>query len=66
MTRSDKIPLTTAWFLYWGRRLGMSKQEILSTRLGEMLDMLDCNAIAHGAKVKAAERSLDDILFNVR
>lgn len=44
----------------------MSKQEILATRLGEMLDMLDCNAIAHGAEPKAAKRSLDDILFNVR
>lgn len=66
MTRSDKIPLTTAWFLYWGRRLGMSRRETLATPVGEILDMMDCNAIAHGAKVKAAERSLDDILFNVR
>lgn len=44
----------------------MSRREILATPVGEMLDMMDCNAIAHGAKVKAAERSLDDILFNVR
>ena len=66
MTRSDKIPLNTAWFLYWGRRLGMSRREIMATHVGEMLDMMDCNAIAHGAKVKAAEQSLDDILFNVR
>ena len=43
----------------------MSKQEILATALGEMLDMLDCNAIAHGAEPKSAKRSLDDILFNV-
>lgn len=43
----------------------MTKREILATRLGEMLDMLDCNAIAHGAEPKAAKRSLDDILFNV-
>lgn len=59
------IPLNTAWFLYWGRRLGMGKAEILATRVGEMLDMLDCHAIAHGAEPKAAKRSLDDILFNV-
>ena len=44
----------------------MSRREILSTPVGEMLDMLDCNAIAHGAKPKAAERGLDDILYNVR
>lgn len=43
----------------------MSRREILCTPVGEMLDMMDCNAIAHGAKLKASERSLDDILFNV-
>ena len=44
----------------------MSRQEILCTPLGEMLDMLDCNAIAHGAKVKAQEKGLDYFLFDVR
>ena len=44
----------------------MSRREIMATPVGEMLDTMDCNAIAHGAKVKTAERSLDDILFNVR
>lgn len=44
----------------------MAKAEIMATRVGEMLDMMDCNAIAHGAEPKAAKRSLDDILFNVR
>lgn len=44
----------------------MAKSEIMATRVGEMLDMMDCNAIAHGAEPKAAKRSLDDILFNVR
>lgn len=44
----------------------MAKSEIMATRVGEMLDMMDCNAIAHGAEPKAAERSIDDILFNVR
>lgn len=44
----------------------MQKSEILCTRVGEMLDMLDCNSIAHGASPKAAELSLTDVLFNVR
>lgn len=30
----------------------MSRFEILHTRLGEMLEMLDCHAIAHGAEPK--------------
>ena len=66
MTRSDKIPLNTAWFLYWGRRLGMSRREILATPVGEMLDMMDCNAIAHGAKRKTEAKSLGYYLFDVR
>jgi F-type H+-transporting ATPase subunit b len=33
----------------------MSRREILATPVGEMLDMMDCNAIAHGAKRKAQE-----------
>lgn len=44
----------------------MSRREILCTSVGEMLDMMDCNAIAHGAAPKAAEKSLDYYLFNVR
>ena len=44
----------------------MSRREIMATPVGEMLDMTDCNAIAHGAKVKARERDLTSILFDVR
>ena len=44
----------------------MSRREIMATPGGEMLDMMDCNAIAHGAKVKAQEKGLDYFLFDVR
>ena len=44
----------------------MGKAETLRTRLGEMLDMIDAHAIATGAKPKAQQRSIDDILMNVR
>ncbi|MBQ8358453.1 MAG: hypothetical protein IJX37_00870 [Oscillospiraceae bacterium] len=42
----------------------MNKDEILHTRLGEMLEMIDCHAIAHGAKPKAASApmSFDEAL----
>lgn len=43
------MKLCSAWLIYWGRQMGMSKNEVLSTRMGEMLDMLDCNAITHGS-----------------
>lgn len=32
----------------------MDKGEIMRTRLGEMLEMIDCHAIANGAKPKNA------------
>lgn len=41
------------WFLYFGRKLGMSKAEILRTDLGEMYDMISCQAvIENGAEVR--------------
>lgn len=42
----------------------MGKCEILHTRLGEMLEMIDCHAIANGAKPKpvAAPMSFDEAL----
>ena len=36
----------------------MSRQEVLHTRLGEMLEMLDCHAIAHGAEPKSKQLPL--------
>ena len=32
----------------------MGKGEVMHTRLGEMLEMIDCHAIANGAKPKNA------------
>ena len=32
----------------------MGRGEIMHTRLGEMLEMIDCHAIANGAKPKNA------------
>lgn len=36
----------------------MSRQEILVTRYGEMLDMIACFAIYNGAKPKAKKKKL--------
>lgn len=60
------IPLCTAWLLYQGLKLGLGREETLHTRLGELLDLIDCDAIVHGAELKGPKRSIDDILFNVR
>ena len=42
----------------------MGRSEIMSTRLGEMMEMIDCHAIANGAEPKkaSAPMSFDDAL----
>ena len=57
------VPLCTAWLLYWGRRLGMSTREVLHARIGEILDQIDCDAIAHGATPKGRKRSFDELMM---
>lgn len=44
--------------------MGMSRREIMATRLGEMMEMIDCHAIAHGAEVKsrAVPMSFDEAI----
>lgn len=47
-----RITLNHAWFLYYGRRLGMSRREILHCPVGEMFDLIACMQIHNGAKPK--------------
>lgn len=56
--KSRQIKLNLAWFLFYGRRLGMSKREILCTTYSEMLDMIACFAIYHGAAPKKKPKKL--------
>lgn len=53
------------WFLYFGRKLGMSKQEILCTDLGEMYDMLACMSVVEGgAEIERSQDFFD--IINLR
>lgn len=53
------------WFLYIGRRIGMSKEEILVTDVGEMYDMMAAQAvIENGAEVDNSSNFFD--LINIR
>ena len=36
------------WFIYFGRKIGMSKEEILRTDIGEMYDMMACMSVIEG------------------
>lgn len=41
--------MNLAWFLFYGRQLHMSRNEILNTSVGEMCDYINCFAISTGA-----------------
>jgi len=50
--------LNLSWFLFYGRMLHMGRREILLTRYGEMLDMIACLDIQHGAPPKKEKRKM--------
>lgn len=59
--------MNLAWYLFYGRKLGMTKAEILCTPLGEMQDMISCMAIYNGsAKQKIHQKWLFDDAIALR
>lgn len=46
------IRLNLTWFLYYGRKLGMTEHEVLCCPLGRMLDYMACMQIENGADQK--------------
>lgn len=56
--------MTLAWYLFYGRQLGMSCREILACPVGELSDMIACMQISNGAQPKVYA-DMDD-LMNVR
>lgn len=57
--------MNLSWYLFYGRKLGMSKEEILCTTTGEMSDMLACMAIYSGAMRPKKKLSMETILFGM-
>lgn len=41
--------MNTTWLIYYGHRLGMSREETMNTRIGEMFDLLSCMGVENGA-----------------
>lgn len=50
--------MNESWYLFYGRRLNMSRREILCTKYGEMLDMIACLAIQNGAPEKQQKQKM--------
>jgi hypothetical protein len=54
------VRLTQAWILFYGRTLGMSKQEIMVTDYAEMVDMITCLSIYNGIQQPETTRKIYD------
>lgn len=57
--------MTLAWFKYYGVRLGLNIKEVPHMRYGEMMDMMNCDAVFNGAaeiKQTAHRMSFDDAM----
>ena len=57
--------MNLSWYLFYGRKLGMSKREILATTTGEMADMLACMAIYSGTMRQKHKQSMETIIFDM-
>ena len=55
------IRLTEAWFLYFGRTLGMQREEVLYTPLGEMRDLVNCQSVVSGNYTQIEYGEVDDL-----
>ena len=57
--------MSFAWFDYYGRVLGIQRGELNCIPFGELLDLIACYQIAHGAKEKRTpddEEMIPDLL----
>lgn len=59
------IELNLSWYLFYGRKLGMSKAEILVTTTGEMADMFACMSIYSGSMKQKRKLSMESIIFGM-
>lgn len=57
--------MNLSWYLFYGRKLGMSKAEILATTTGEMADMFACMAIYNGTMKQKRKYNMETILFGM-
>lgn len=54
--------MSRSWWLFYGRKCGMSKQEIMNTCYGEMVDMISCLSIYEGGAEQQIRMSYEDVM----
>lgn len=50
--------MNRSWYIYYGRKLNMGREETLCTRYGEMQDMIACLSIENGGAEQIIKRRL--------
>lgn len=60
--------MNRSWFIYHGHMMNMSRDETMTTRYGEFLDLMACDAIMNGkAKYKRPKKKMNhDEMLKVR
>ena len=60
--------MNRSWYIYYGYKIGMSREETLNTRYGEFMYLMACESISNGsAKYKRPKvRMTLDELMKVR
>lgn len=55
--------MNTTWYLYYGYKIGLSKQQIMFTKKCEMDDLIACMMIDNGFAVpKPRKMSYDEVM----
>lgn len=54
------VEMNLMWFIFYGRKMNMGRQEVMCTPFGEMLDMIACLSIYNGAKPKRRKKRITD------
>ena len=57
--------MNLSWYIFYGTRLHMGRQEVINSRFGEMEDLISCLSIYNGAAEQATKKkpkSFDEIM----
>ena len=58
--------MSKSWWLFYGLRIGMSRQEVMVTSFGEMNDLISCLAIYEGGAEPAMPKLSYEQVMNMR
>lgn len=58
--------MNRSWWLFYGRKCGMSKQEIMVTTFGELNDMISCLSIYEGGADPEPPKLTYEQVMNLR